>query len=196
MTVRPGDVCFRPLVEELKDEFFTGFAHGKLMQIKQAPQPPPVIVNVNWANPFAHPVNYQPRHDNKGQLRPMPDIVGPRYYRPHSCEDHGQFPRPFSPSIEKSKFKNYTKSKNIKKNSSYHKGKSKNTNFVDITPVMIDQIRPNSIDEKKIIPPDKLLKQPLKDFKTIIDKKVCNVRAVDPPSGFLNKVKKEASQQK
>ncbi|OMJ93562.1 hypothetical protein SteCoe_3395 [Stentor coeruleus] len=193
MTIKPGDVCFRPLVEELKDEFFTGFAHGKLMQIKQAPQPPPV--QINWTNPFSNnPIDYQPRYSNKNQFRPMPDIIGPRYY---SCENHGQFPRPFSPSIEKSKYKNNTKNKNIKKNTNYHKGKSHNTKFDDITPKVVEQIRPNSIDEKKIIPPDKLLNQPLKDFKTIIDKKVCNVRAVDPdPSGFLNKIKKEASQQK
>lgn len=200
LTVRPGDVCFRPLVEELKDEFFTGFAHGKLMQIKQPPiQTQPIIINTNLGYPFVNvPGAYQTnQHPNKNAFRPMPDIVGPRYNRPHSCEDHGQFPRPFSPSIEKSRYNNYTKGKNWKKNNKYSKGKSI-SNFSDVTPkVKTEKIRPGSNEDKKFIPIDKLLNKTYNDIKTIIDKKVDNVRAIDPdPSGFLSKIKKEASQQK
>ena len=38
-TVPASAVCFRPLVEDLEDDFFTGFVHGKLVQVQQPPPP-------------------------------------------------------------------------------------------------------------------------------------------------------------
>lgn len=170
MSVNVKDVCFRPLVEELKDEFFTGFAHGKLMQVpkptvQQAPAP------TNWQNPFMNfPMNLEPNLNS----RPLPDIVGPRYQRPHSYEEHQNITRPFSPKIQRG-VHNYRKYKNMNK---------KTCNF---TSVLTESHRPGSNDEKKKVG-EKHYK-----YKELMAITQMTIEAKTVSSmGFLRKVQQEA----
>lgn len=169
MSTRVKDVCFRPLVGELKDDFFTGFAHGKLIQM---PKPP--VQNTpapeNWQNPFMnYPMSFQPNLNS----RPLPDIVGPRYQRPHSYEEHQGIPRPFSPKIQHG----------IHPQKYKHKQK-KTCKFASI---LTDSHRPGSNDEKK--------KTGEKHFKynDLLAITQTKVQAKTVSSiGFLRKVQEEA----
>ena len=201
LTVSPKDVCFRPLVEELKDEFFTGFAHGKLVQVQQPPPQP--VEKTEWSNHYMDmPIYIQPNVHIKSQaIRPQPNIIGPRYNRPHTYgagEQHSHLERPISPTIEQNKImfnKNIKKKKPWEKSSK--KGRSNSSKYNDYIPkvINIDPNRPNSQDEKKIIPTgDKLFNLHFSNTiqADLITHKNISAKAVDP-SGFLNKVKKEAS---
>lgn len=151
LTLRAHDVCFRPLVEELQDDFFTGFVHGKLVQVQPPPMPNP---STQWNNPFMNiPISFPHNFQHKPHIaKPLPNIVGPRYDRPHSYgtgEEYSHLPRPISPMIEENKYLKKKPRKNpIKKGRS---NSSKNTN--EHTPkVKSEPIRPNSQDDKKIKP--------------------------------------------
>lgn len=191
LTVKPQDVCFRPLVEELKDDFFTGFAHGKLVQVQHPPQP-----TTQWTNPYINiPISLQP---NTQIIRPLPDIVGPRYDRPHSYgagEDCYQLPRPFSPMIEENTRKpahKYFGNKKFKRNNKNQRGGSSGYT----TKVINIETRPNSLDDKRNLPSsDKKLSFSTIDPSAITQSTIATSKVVDPPSGFLSKIKKEAQQE-
>ena len=166
LPVQVKDVCFRPLVEELKDDFFTGFAHGKLMQVQKpvVSHPPPT----NWQNPFMNmPMNIQTHKI------PQPDIVGPRYQRPHSYEEHSGIPRPFSPKIQTGVWNKKKKIKNTKKNS--------------FTKIFNE--RPGSNDDK-VKQGEKLIK--FTDVLAITEKKI-DTKAVSS-TGYLNRVREVANE--
>ena len=192
-TVRAQDVCFRPLVEDLKDDFFTGFVHGKLVQVQQPPPNQP-MPKTQWTNPFMNiPITL--KSNNAIPTIPLFDIIGPRYTRPHSYgEEHSQLPRPVSPMIEsnKSKFnKNYRKKKPWKNND--NKARRNSTIYNEYLHKIIPEIRPNSLDDKKIISTsDKLLGIPNAIIPNNIINQSFNSKAADP-SKFLDKIKKEAS---
>ena len=200
LTLRARDVCFRPLVEELRDDFFTGFAHGKLVQVQPPPQPMP---NTQWNNPFMNvPINFQSNVYNKPHIdKPLPDIVGPRY-RPHSYgagEEYSHLPRPFSPMIEENKNSTaksggkHTKKKHWKKNEI--KGGSCTLKYSEYIPkVMNEPIRPNSHDDKKGKAGEKMFIFHSGIIPDTIVQSSFSTKVVDLSGGFLDKVKKEALQ--
>ncbi|OMJ82934.1 hypothetical protein SteCoe_16268 [Stentor coeruleus] len=181
---RPGDVCFRPLVEELNEEFFTALAQNRHESIKKTP-PEPSPVNIP-KHIFNIPINFQytlPLTQNL--VRPMPNIIGPRYARPHSYEGQGSFPRPFSPSIEKTK--KHTKGK--KPNNTFQKNRSFSYKYNQFQQKTLSSTQyPNLTDEKNFQNINQPPNLPINDT---------NSRLSDPnPSGFLTKIKNQASQQK
>lgn len=96
------EVSYRPTIEELTDDFFKGFAHGKLSQLAQNPpvvRPPESSKKAVPPNPYCE-MSFQP-------IMPPPNITGPRYARPHSHD----IPRPESPSVEDQQKKNSQKKK-------------------------------------------------------------------------------------
>ena len=165
------------------------------MQVQQPPPQP--IPTTQWTNPYMNvPISLQP--NNPMLARPLPDIKGPRYNRPHSYgEEFSQPPRPVSPMIEenKSKFnKNYNKKKQWKNNDK--KGRSTSSKYNDYAPKVMHELRPNSLDDKKIIPAtDKILGFVNNSIiPNTITQQNFTAKAVET-TGFLDKVKKEASQQ-
>ena len=204
ITVRAEDVSFRPLVEELKDDFFTGFAHGKLVQVQHPP--PQVIQTTQWTNPFMNiPTSFNFNYKKQEKIMPPPDIVGPRYSRPHSygSEEYSKLPRPFSPMIEENKAKKTNskikKFQKKKKQKDTERGRSNSSQFTkDHAPKVMGDPRPNSHDEKKIeLQNEKFLTTPFNVNSEIITGSQTSVHAkVNGSSGFLDKIKKEASQPK
>lgn len=181
---RPGDVCFRPLVEELNEEFFTALAQ-KTHESAKKPPPGPSVVNV--PNPFFNIlVDFQHTLPiSQKMIRPMPDIIGPRYTRPHSYEDQGPFPRPFSPSIEK--LKNHTKPKKPNNTSQKNRSFSHKYNQSQSINLSSTQIL-NPTNEKNFQPINKPPNLPINNL---------NPKPLDPnQSGFLTKIKNQASQKK
>lgn len=114
-TSSTADICYRPQVHALPDDFFKGFVHGKLAdftqtQKKPIQQPAQMIVP---ANPFMNmplpPIGMEynewmmPEQFNSEMFmvpftmqmmwRPPPDIRGPRHanMRPHSYGHTGQY---------------------------------------------------------------------------------------------------------
>jgi len=78
------------------------------------------------------PMSLQPNLNSM----PLPDIVGPRYQRPHSYEEHQGIPRPFSPKIRHGVH-----------NPQKYKHQKKTTG--SFSSIMTDSHRPGSNDEKK-----------------------------------------------
>ena len=202
LTLKAKDVCFRPLVEELRDDFFTGFAHGKLVQVQPPPQPMP---NTQWGNPFMNvPISFEANPYSRPHIaKPLPDIVGPRYTRPHSYgagEEYSHLPRPVSPMIEENKnntgksgFKNVKSKKFLKKDEK--KGRSNSSKYYEYVPkIMPEPIRPNSHDDKKVKTGDKILIFHNNIIPDTIIQSNLGTKAVDLSGRFLDKVKKEASQ--
>jgi hypothetical protein len=170
ISVRVKDICFRPLVEELKDDYFTGFAHGKLMEAQKplVSQPLPQD-SLKWQNPFKDkPMNLYPNASNI----PQPDIVGPRYQRPHSY-DEPTIPRPYSPKIQSGIWPKKKKQKNLK-----------NRNF---TKIFNDRTGSNDEKSKQA---EKFVK--FTDVLAITEKKI-DTKAVSS-TGYLNRVREVANE--
>lgn len=214
MTEKSDNSCYRPMVEELQDTFFTGFAHGKLVQVTQQQNvAPPQNLKAQipvMQNPFANmPMNFFPNQFPCADVQiflPKPDIRGPRYTRPHSYGPGGGYqkiPRPYSPKLEDGKSKNkkkkyYNKHKYEDQRSSSYNSKDHHKPKVRKT----DQ-RPSSHEEGKSLSSPKHDKLPaLKPFdeKSIppissisTPKNIGNLAIIPEHIGYLDKIKKEAS---
>ena len=188
-SARSGAESYRPAVDELQDDFFRGFTHGKLYEIAQNqpqtfPQQPMLFFPNVPANPFANACFQPPL--------PPPNVTGPRYLRPHSYEP-GSFkkiPRPDSPKLDDLKQSVHKKKKN---RSSSHQTQSSNhqPKVVHSKAQSSKQPRPKSPNYDRLLshPPDAF--PPLSDSRAPREPK----GSAPIPSGFLDKIKQQAHEQ-
>ncbi|CAG9311710.1 YAK1 [Blepharisma stoltei] len=213
MTEKSENACYRPCVEELQDNFFTGFAHGKLVQVSSPPQNPPIIEASKMQfqpvqNPFANmPMNFNPNQFSQpfnappGFL-PLPDIRGPRYMRPHSYGPGGAYqtiPRPYSPKLEDGKAKNKKKKYSNKMKYDSQRSSSYTAKDHHKPKVRKQEPRPSSIEDGKMNSPKhdkfptltKFDERQIPPINSVFTPKNVGLPVI-PEIGYLEKIKKEA----
>mmetsp|Transcript_9637 Transcript_9637/g.14358 ORF Transcript_9637/g.14358 Transcript_9637/m.14358 type:complete len:539 (+) Transcript_9637:330-1946(+) len=180
LSAKAESICYKPAIEELNDDFFRGFAHGRLVQMSQPP--------MAFQNPFMG-MPLMP------QAMPQPDITGPRYQRPHSYTGPD---RPSSPRIDHPKNKKSKKRKN-KSGHSYFEKNQRKPRSSSFNEEHQPKLGKNPIEEtKRPRSKDQLIKHQPFDPNNIppITSSSTPRNPTNPPlpnQSYLDKVKREAS---